>query len=312
MLLKDYRDFADFYEASLQFFYEAGMAIRVSAGKQTFRLLCMAVIGIATVILWGRLPKLLLLPAAGAGLYWLATSAGFKNEKYKVSLAKVHQEALNELVWIHDRSWRYTLRAPKVKREIRESGLFDHNVDFIHEKGCIAGPVGMCLMAAVKVDMGNILEVTQRIGRFSLTQRHHRATFSGFFIAMEFPRTFAGTLILRRDAQSNLSLNHEAFDSVFQVQTRDHDLAREVLTPFMLDQLVNLDSRLSQHTFTVTFKDSCVYVSLPWEKELFAPAFDDNSRFQAAYDDSRAIEIISIITQEILAEQFADKKRKTS
>ncbi|KYG63751.1 hypothetical protein AZI86_13075 [Bdellovibrio bacteriovorus] len=310
--MKDHRDFADFYEASLQFFYEAGMAIRLSAGKQTFRLLCMVVIVIATACLWGRAPKVLLIPAAAAGLYWLATSHSFKNEKYRVSLAKVHQEALNELVWIHDRAWRYTLRAPKVRREIRESGLFNHNVDFIHEKGCISGPVGMCLMAAVKVDMGNILEVTQRIGRLSMTKRHHRPTFSGFFIAMDFPRSFTGTVILRRGAQSNLSMNHEAFDNIFQVQTRDHDLAREVLTPFMLDQLVNLDSRLSQFPFTVTFKDSCVYVSLPWEKELFAPAFDDNARFQAAYDDSLAIEVISVISKELLAEQFMDRKRKTS
>lgn len=309
--MKDHRDFADFYEASLQFFYEAGTAIRLSAGIQTFRYLCMAVVGIVTLVLWGKVPKPILLPSAAAALYWFSISSFLKNQKYKVSLAKVQQEAINELVWIHERAWRYTLRSPKMKKEIKESGLFSQHIDYVHEHGCIAGPKGMSLVTAVKVNVGNFMNVTQRFGQTSRKTRHRQSTFSGFFIAMEFPRAFQGRVILRREAVSNITMNHAEFDRVFQVQTANVELAHEILTPFMLDQLASLDAQMSQNPFTITFKDSCVYIALPWDQDLFAPAFDDHTRWQAAHNDSRAIELIALMAQEILAEPRADKKRKS-
>jgi hypothetical protein len=302
--LRDHRDFADFYEASLQFFYEAATAIRLSAGIQKFRYITMGFIAVIVIGLWSKVPKLLLIPVAAGGYYWLATSSILKSKRYSSTLAQVQQQALNDLVALHQPHWRYTIRSPRMRKEIRDSGLFPQRLDFVHEQGCIAGMVGMCLMAAVKIDIGNYFFITQKVGKVARRLRSRRSAFEGFLIAMEYPKSFQGSLIINREVpEGAATLEMLPFERIFNIQTQKTELVDLLVTPLLREQLMFLDQQYANFPFTLSFKDSVLYVALPWEQDLFSPATAEQSNWHSAYGDSRAIEMLGDITKGLLLEQ---------
>jgi hypothetical protein len=311
--LRDHRDIADYFEASLQFFYEAGSALRLGAGVESFRYVTMAGIIIASFFLWFVIPKVVLLPLVAGAIYWLWTTTFLQTRRYKSSLAQVHQSALNELVTMYEPEWRYTLRAPRMRNEVRHSGLFPQRYDFVHSHGCIAGTVNSCLMAAVKIEVGTHFFVTQKVGKLSRKMRKRRNSFEGFLVAIDMPKSFMGSLTIDREVPENpATLEAPTFEQIFRVSCTYEPLKEKILSAEMIQRLMDLDQQFALHPFTLSFKDSILYISIPWEQDIFSPAFDDHARWNAAYCDARVIEMISEISQSLLADPTAEEPKDLS
>lgn len=120
----------------------------------------------------------------------------------------------------------------------------------------------------------------RRMGR-----RHRRTVFRGLIFAIEVPRAIPARILIARDGgllgnslkgwlksfggMQHVRLPHDAFEASFEIYADRPDLAREVVTPGLCDNLVALAEAHDGAPFQAAFAGRRFFVALPKRADPF-------------------------------------------
>jgi hypothetical protein len=118
--------------------------------------------------------------------------------------------------------------------------------------------------------------------------------FSGLFLAADFHKSFKGSVLLRpknqgvkqilSDHLEKAEMGDVDFDNRYSVYTTNQTLARYILSPFLIQQIVKLDA-VSPGPLLLTFREGYMFLGLPQEKDLFDCSFYEGVPDLKAFED---------------------------
>lgn len=175
------------------------------------------------------------------------------------------------------------------KPEFTRSQLFVSSGNIISFKGSdrIIGSTGITNYSFSQLHV-RVKEVSQSGGKKKVEIKD---LFRGIFMNVDFNKSFDGmvvvfpdhargifgrsvgetlnTMVNRPDMQSVL-LEDSSFEKRFTVMATDKVLARYVLTPKLMERLVELEDRLG-YDLSISFIDGHLFLALEYDRDLFRP-----------------------------------------
>ena len=172
----------------------------------------------------------------------------------------------------------------------RESRLYNHRIDSYKGEDYISG----------KVDK-TWIEFSEVIARYKTETRTKNGTrtqwhtlFDGLFFIADFNKEFNSDLIIKPDIAERMfgrfgqklqklnifehgeliKMENPDFEKVFRVHGTDQREARYILTPALMEQILNLNKKINRkgnQDISLSFINSKLYIAVPQGSNLFEP-----------------------------------------
>ncbi len=126
---------------------------------------------------------------------------------------------------------------------------------------------------------------------FSLLNKRKKTVFKGLFFAAEFHKDFTGQVLVLPDKAEKyfgrfgqmlqsrnalrgelIKMDNAIFEQKFVVYGSDQIQARYVLTPAIMDKILEFEKKTGDST-CLSFKNSMLYIAVPCRRNLFEPAY---------------------------------------
>lgn len=199
-------------------------------------------------------------------------------------------EVLSRLVALVDPSLRYDAASGIDRETFRASGIYRRGIDRYSCEDLFVGTVGATAFRFSEVHAEYKTTTTDSKGR---TRTTWHTIFKGIFFVADFNKHFHGqTFVLPDTAESTLggigrwfqelggkidgrpgelvSLESPEFERLFVVHSTDQVEARYILSPSLMERLVQLRNETSAG-LAVSFVNSCIYIAIPSTKNRFEP-----------------------------------------
>ncbi|MES2417802.1 MAG: DUF3137 domain-containing protein [Bacteroidota bacterium] len=168
--------------------------------------------------------------------------------------------------------------------EFVSAQLFTTTPDRYHTEDLVAGKADKTSFYFAEVHAEYKTETQTKNGR----QVHWHSILKGIMFAADFNKNFNGLTIVRpKDFGSTLGawfskniysfgdnniveLENEDFNKNFVVYSTDQIEARYILTPAMMDRIIDLNER-SAYCISLSFIDSFLYIAFPLDNNYFEP-----------------------------------------
>jgi hypothetical protein len=225
------------------------------------------------------LPLLLVGVAAVVLTYWLSLrdyAWGFKNE------------VVGRLVKFVSPALSYDQSALIGEETFRSGRLFEHRIDSYRGEDCVSGNVGETTVRFSEVN-------ARYYSRGSKGEKHWHTLFKGLYFIADFNKHLRGRTVVVPDVAERVlggwlgglfqkinfsrsgelvKLESPEFERYYAVYADDPVEARYVLTPAMMERLVEFRERpdTGDEVF-VSFAGPCVHVALPMDRDLFEPRY---------------------------------------
>jgi len=285
-----------FYRTKLLKDLKALDATRQGLVKKIFLIgiICIAPAGYLVLkVIQDAWPALLLaIPALlGFALYWLIVKPS-----YATYVANFKKSIIKELVAFLDPSLTYLSTGCINKQTFRNCGIFHERIDRYEGDDFVEGTVG-----STQIEFSEIHaeEKRERMDSDGRRNTEWRTIFKGLFFCADFNKHFKGeTYVLTDIAESALGfigtklqkmnkshgqlikLEDPVFEKEFVVYGDDQIEARYILSPALMERIVKLRQK-SKRRVQLSFINSCVYIAIPYAKDLFEPRlFAKNADFE--------------------------------
>ena len=158
------------------------------------------------------------------------------------------------------------------EQQFMSCGLFHTSPDRYHSEDMITGQVGKTVFAC-----SEIVAEEKRVTTNSKGQRseHWVDIFKGFFFIADFQKDFQGQTVVYRNSWLKLNfknqrvkLENPEFEKKFDVYSTDQVEARYLLTPGMMEKLLELDRKFPGK-ITLSFYNSNVIIAIPDNTDHF-------------------------------------------
>lgn len=158
------------------------------------------------------------------------------------------------------------------EQQFMSSGLFNTSPDRYSSEDMITGQVGKTSFACS--------EIVAEERRVSTDSKGHRTErwvdiFKGFFFIADFQKDFQGQTVVYRNSWIKLNfrnqrvkLENPEFEKKFDVYSTDQVEARYLLTPGMMEKLLELDRKFPGK-ITLSFYNSNVIIAIPDSTDHF-------------------------------------------
>lgn len=175
-------------------------------------------------------------------------------------------------------------------------GLFHTSPDRYHSEDMITGQVGKTAFACSEIVAEEKRVTTNSKGQPS---EHWVDIFKGFFFIADFQKDFRGQTVVYRNSWLKLNfrnqrvkLENPEFEKKFDVYSTDQVEARYLLTPGMMEKLLELDRKFPGK-ITLSFYNSNVIIAIPdntdhFEASIWSSQLRNNSLKQE-YDTLSAL-----------------------
>lgn len=177
------------------------------------------------------------------------------------------------------------------EKAFMNSGLFSTSPDRYHTEDLITGCVDKTDFNCAEVHAEEKHVTHDSKGN---RQEHWVDIFKGFFFIADFHKDFSGETTIYRDSLFKLHFNGKRvklenidFEKHFDVYATDQVEARYLLSPLMMECLVELDKKFKGN-ITVSFRNSKVIIAIP----------DSANYFEASIWNS-------LLKPELLAKEFS-------
>ena len=246
---------------------------------------------ILTFILFGRvsialenhseaLPFLAVSPVAILGVIVLVRTYK-KRMSYR---EKFKNEVVREIVNVIDPDWNYEPNQYISSSEYRSSDLFRQSVDRYRGDDLISGKIDKTDFRCSEVHSEYKTVTTDKDGRRKETWH---TIFKGLFFHADFNKEIKGKTYIEPDTAERLfgkfgqnlqtsskgklvKLENPEFEKIFAVYGTDQTEARYILTPTIMEALVNI-YKMYKRRMHISFIGSRVYVAMSFTKNLFEP-----------------------------------------
>ena len=246
---------------------------------------------ILTFILFGRvsialenhskaIPFLAVSPVAILGVIVLVRTYK-KRMSYR---EKFKNEVVREIVKVIDPDWNYEPNQYISSSEYRSSDLFRQSVDRYRGDDLISGKIDKTDFRCSEVHSEYKTVTTDKDGRRKETWH---TIFKGLFFHADFNKEIKGKTYIEPDTAERLfgkfgqnlqtsskgklvKLENPEFEKIFAVYGTDQTEARYILTPTIMEALVNI-YKMYKRRMHISFIGSRVYVAMSFTKNLFEP-----------------------------------------
>jgi len=220
------------------------------------------------------------LSAAGALWYIIVTYQ--QKRKYRQSFKT---NVVTEIVRLYHADWQYQYDSCINPVDYERSGLFPHQVDRYNGDDLVVGKIEKTDFQFSELHT-QYKQVTY--GAKGQRQEHWVTIFQGLFMHADFNKNFMGTTYVLPDTAEKLfgafgqslqklssrgdlvKLENVEFEKRFVVYSSNQVEARYILTPTIMEAMVNLSTRFDSNVY-FSFVGSRVYFARSFSSGLFEP-----------------------------------------
>lgn len=240
----------------------------------------------------------------------------FLSKHKKEYRAKFKSEVVSRIVEAIDPSWQYEPNSCVSEQEYNRSDIFTHWVDRYRGDDLIEGKID-------KTDF-RCSELHSEYKTISTDSKGNKNTrwhtiFKGLFFHADFNKDFQGQTFIEPDRTEKLfgkfgqskkkrktagkteliKLENVEFEKFFKVYSTDQTEARYILTPIIMEAIVNIRKKLKQ-TIYLSFVKSRVYCAISFNKKLFEPRiFNSGINYADVEDMYNLFMLNSIVIQQL-------------
>ena len=234
-------------------------------------------------------------------------------KKKKLYRQKFKQEVVSEIVKAIDPNWQYNPDQCITNSEYRSSDLFRQSVDRYRGDDLISGEIEKTDFRCSELHTEYKTVTTDKDGRRKETWH---TIFKGLFFHADFNKEIKGKTYIEPDTAERLfgkfgqslqssskgklvKLENPEFEKIFAVFGTDQTEARYILTPTIMEALVNIYKKYKRKMH-LSFIGSRVYVAMSFNKNLFEPkVFSSGVKFKDIEFMYNLFEINQIIIHEL-------------
>lgn len=197
---------------------------------------------------------------------------------------KFKNEVVREIVNVIDPDWKYEPNQCISNSEYRSSDLFRQSVDRYRGDDLISGKIDKTDFRCSELHTEYKTVTTDKDGRRKETWH---TIFKGLFFHADFNKEIKGKTYIEPDTAERLfgkfgqklqtsskgklvKLENPEFEKIFAVFGTDQTEARYILTPTIMEALVNI-YKMYKRRMHISFIGSRVYIAMSFTKNLFEP-----------------------------------------
>ncbi|HPE19533.1 MAG TPA: DUF3137 domain-containing protein [Tenuifilaceae bacterium] len=197
---------------------------------------------------------------------------------------KFKNEVVREIVNVIDPDWKYEPNQCISNSEYRSSDLFRQSVDRYRGDDLICGKIDKTDFRCSELHTEYKTVTTDKDGRRKETWH---TIFKGLFFHADFNKEIKGKTYIEPDTAERLfgkfgqklqtsskgklvKLENPEFEKIFAVFGTDQTEARYILTPTIMEALVNI-YKMYKRRMHISFIGSRVYIAMSFTKNLFEP-----------------------------------------
>lgn len=219
----------------------------------------------------------------------------FKNVKItKAYRLRYKNEVVREIVKAIDPEWDYNQSDFISQNEYHKSDLFRQSFDRYKGDDLISGKIEKTDFRCSELHTEYKETTTDGHGK---RQERWVTIFKGLFFHADFNKNIQGRTYIEPDTAERLlgkfgqklqasskgklvKLENPEFERIFAVFASDQTEARYILTPTIMEALVNIYNKYNRKMY-LSFIDSRVYCALSFSKDLFEPKiFSSGTKFE--------------------------------
>lgn len=248
--------------------------------------------------------------SAIGGFYFI-----YRASKYQFQYVQSFKsEIVAEIVRQINPEWKYFYNSGISERNYKQSGLFTHPYDRYNTEDFVAGQIEKTDFEFSELHT-QYKQVTY--GSKGRRQEHWVTIFKGLFMHADFNKNFSGTTFVLPDTAERLfgsfgqslqrlsgrgelvKLENPEFEKLYVVYSSDQVEARYILTPSIMEAMVNLYKRFSGEIY-FSFVGSRVYFANSISKSMFEPnIFRSGVNFKDVKEMFDLFGMISALVQEL-------------
>jgi hypothetical protein len=207
------------------------------------------------------------------------------SEKKRKYAAEFKNCVIREMVALIDPQLNYFPHRYIDETDYREAALFRNRIDRFQGDDLVEGVLGATRFRFSELVHKEKHETTDSKGR---RQTRWVTVFKGIFFIADFNKHFLGRTYVVPDARENflgigkifekwsfgrgeiVELENPEFEKLFTVYGTDQVEARYILTPSLMERLVNFRNKAETRVY-IAFVHSKLFVALPVSRNLFEP-----------------------------------------
>lgn len=213
---------------------------------------------------------------------------GFGNKRIPAYKNLYKKEIVQKILTGIAPNWEYDAKAHVSEEHYIDSGLFNKSYEDFLGDDLVRGKVGQVDFESSELKTGNTQRYTDSEGDDSTKWV---AVFKGYFFHAQFNKHLKGETYLvhgdleavaetlrpgsshskRKPRGRMVSLENKEFSSIFIVTSTDQIEARYILTPRIMEALVNI-YQLFKQPIRLSFLGDKVYLAMLFSKDLFEPS----------------------------------------
>jgi hypothetical protein len=207
----------------------------------------------------------------------IAVSGGIYFHKTNKLKDAFKEEVVTEIIQAIDKTFHYSPKRSVSQAQFQTSQLFSKPDNYTGED-YVSGKLD-------KTDFEFSEIHAQEESRDSDGDTTYSTIFKGFFMVADFHKHFHGHTVVvpdrtgegwfgrvfkgsKRNGKQLAKMENPEFEKAFDVYATDQVEARYILTPNMLENIMNLKKRFNA-TVHLAFINSCVYIAISWRKYDF-------------------------------------------
>lgn len=284
-------DFQKFYSETLLPVLKELEGVRMNAVQAFQKYLILGVGGtlVFLLIMYWAFDIINLFTLIPVGVAIIATISYYTNRKKEwASLFK--WRVIPELVKFVNPDFNYEPQNGIHQKECYMSGLFKQNIDKYSSEDLIYGKVGETDLRCSEVHAIEIRESTDSKGNRTRTEH---TIFRGVFVIADFHKEFHGQTVVLPDVEQAflgrfgqffqglasklgltqgqlVKLEDPEFEKLFKVYSSDQIEARYILSPSMMQRIVEFRKKQTHHVF-ISFFNSDMYIGVWCNRNRFEP-----------------------------------------
>ncbi|MFZ2658041.1 MAG: DUF3137 domain-containing protein [Victivallales bacterium] len=317
--MKTITDLRNFYDTSL---LQRIRELEVTRKKIAFMITllivgCISIILLATMIsLVAKNPVFIFISFFLAILFGIIYYFIFVNGASKAYVSEFKTKIVAEVVRFVDANLSYSPESGIGQPTYMDSQIFLTHPDRYKCEDYVSGKIGETQIEFSEIHSEYKTEITDSKGNHH-TEWH--TIFKGLFFIADFNKKFTGTTVVLPDFAEKtfgflgkifqswnltrkgqlIKLEDPEFEKLFVVYGDDQITARYILTPGLMQRLVEF-RRKENNTVFLSFKNSKVYVAISISKNLFEPRiFSPNDDFSLVKDYFDNLSLAGKIIEEL-------------
>lgn len=207
-------------------------------------------------------------------------------QRRRAKYAAVYKkEVVSRIISTIDPQWMYIEDSCVSQKDYTKSGLYNKAFDIYEGDDLVMGTVGKTSFESSELHTQYTTQSTDSDGD---THTECHGIFKGFFFQSVFNKNFEGHTVVvngdvadkadafrgfkgvHRGKQKYVSLENREFSKLFTVQSTNQIEARYILTPALMEALVNIQKKYG-NPMRVSFLEEKVYLTISFSKDLFEP-----------------------------------------